>query len=408
MSDQISHWSPPDSDGIKILALDTGAKSTLRGRRRRRCEKADPTSCSLWPQPWRDLLADWLRAGSERRKWSSLLRLAGHRRATLAGQVLEALLRVGLVEVEERLERSRWQTEWIRFVALEQLRARIGLADRDEIQEDWRRLAQTALQTLSLQRARMSLDALPATHALRRMRILIALDQWLITGRFGTRRDFAWNATGDTKGITAAEWRWLEEHVDLASAGVEKHMQAFWLRAPFVLDSVNHALDLNAVPDCIGLTPETIARVTRLTGSVERWQLLENRTSFERAARRYGDQNAVVWLPGYPPPWWEEVMANLLKLCPAPALIACDPDPAGIAIASQACRLWEARGLQWKPWSMSSKHLASLKHRKPLTTVDRQHIGELLKTRLPIEFAELAVWMLSNGEKGEQEGLSDI
>lgn len=297
MSDQTSHWSPPDLDGIRTLALDTGAKSTLRGRRLRRCEKTDLAPCSLWPQPWRDLLADWTRVGGERRKWSSLLQLAGHQRATLARQVLETLLRIGLVEVEERLEQSRWQPVWIRFTAFEQTRVNVGLADREQTQAEWGQVAQTVLRTPRLERARASLDVLPAERALRRMRILIALDQWLLTERFGTRRDFAWSATGDTKGVSATEWSWLEEHIDLVNAGIEKHVQAFWLRAPFVLESAGHALDLNAVPDCIGLTRETIARVTRLTGTVERWQLLENRTSFERAARRYGDQNAVFGCP---------------------------------------------------------------------------------------------------------------
>lgn len=408
MSDQTSHWSRPDLDGIRTLALDTGSKSTLRGRRLRHCDKTDLAACSLWPQPWRDLLADWARVGGERRKWSTLLQLAGHRRATLARQVLEALLRVGLVEIEERLERGRWQSAWVTFTAFEQTRANVGLADREQTQAKWDQLAQTVLRTPRLERARGSLDGLPAERALRRMRILIALDQWLITERFGTRRDFAWSATGDTKGVSAAEWSWLEEHIDLTNGGIEKHVAAFWLRAPFVLESESHALDLNAVPDCIGLTPETIARVASMTGKVEQWRLLENRTSFERAARRYGDQYGVVWLPGHPPTWWEEAMVNLLKLCPAPALIACDPDPAGIEIASQAGRLWTAQGLRWKPWAMSAEHLANLKYRKPLTTFDRQHLSALHTAQLPIELAELAQAMLDRGEKGEQEGSGEL
>lgn len=89
-------------------------------------------------------------------------------------------------------------------------------------------------------------------------------------------------------------------------------------------------------------------------------------------------------------------------------MIACDPDPAGIEIASQAGQLWTAQGLHWEPWSMSVEHLASLEQRKPLTVFDRQYLNSLRTTDLPVELAELAQAMLDRGEKGEQEGLGEF
>mgnify|MGYP001348941980 CR=1 FL=1 len=42
------------------------------------------------------------------------------------------------------------------------------------------------------------------------------------------------------------------------------------------------------------------------------WRLIENRTSFERSARQRTPDMAVVWLPGFPPGWWQESMRHLL------------------------------------------------------------------------------------------------
>ncbi len=52
-------------------------------------------------------------------------------------------------------------------------------------------------------------------------------------------------------------------------------------------------------------------------------------------------------MPGFAPTWWLESVELLITLQPAPALIACDPDPAGIEIALQAGRLWKGARLAW-------------------------------------------------------------
>jgi hypothetical protein len=132
--------------------------------------------------------------------------------------------------------------------------------------------------------------------------------------------------------------------------------------------------------------------------------VVENRTSFERAAKRYGITDAVVWLPGFAPTWWKNALTVLLRAAPAPALLACDPDPAGIEIALDAGSIWRAAGLGWQPWKMSAADLAGLPRRKPLTERDRQRLDALAAVPLPAPLPSLAEWMRNHGEKGEQEG----
>lgn len=112
---------------------------------------------------------------------------------------------------------------------------------------------------------------------------------------------------------------------------------------------------------------------------------------------------AVVWLPGFPPGWWQEGMRQLLAGAPAPAEIACDPDPAGIAIALQAAALWEAAHLPWLPFAMQRDDLLTAPRRKPLTDHDRQQLARLLARPLPLPLRQLADALLELGEKAEQE-----
>ena len=132
---------------------------------------------------------------------------------------------------------------------------------------------------------------------------------------------------------------------------------------------------------------------------------MENRTSFERVARHREADVGVIWLPGFPPSWWHNAVGKLLDIAPAPAYIACDPDPAGIAIALKAAEPWLERDIAWQPWRMAAADISSLRVRKPLTEVDKKQLAALRKTNvLPASLSELAEWMLDHGEKGEQEG----
>lgn len=135
------------------------------------------------------------------------------------------------------------------------------------------------------------------------------------------------------------------------------------------------------------------------------WRLVENLSSFERVARSAVAGEAVLWLPGYPPSWWLGAVRTLLAAAPAPALIACDPDPDGIAIALQAAAPWRDAGLDWMAWKMSADDLADLPVRRPLTGRDRERLHALPDSGLPPVLDSFARLMLEHGETGEQEAM---
>ncbi|MBA2659506.1 MAG: hypothetical protein H0U72_08190 [Nitrosospira sp.] len=397
-------WAAPDALGVCTRDLDVGARSTLRGKRLRRAFPDTFHTLGSWPMEWRELLVDWIRASSPKRKWDTLLTVAGSRRIHFAHELLDALLRGGWVELEERRQSGRWLPVWVSFLELPTLRQQLGLPDKDALAELFRTEALHPFDDSRLRSAQQSLDAFPPQSALRRLALLRALDNWLTGQRFGTRRDFSLFARGTTKAISTAEWEWLERHVDLVELGIEKHIPAVWMRAPVLLLHENLGLDLRMIDDCIALTPDTLSSLTGIEGRIGCWRLLENRTSFERAARRYGDKDFVVWMPGFAPSWWRQSVAQLLTLCPASALIACDPDPAGIEIALQAARIWDKAGLSWQPWGMDVETLSSLPDRQPLSQNDKEQLQRLLRQPLPDSLQALADWMLVHARKGEQEG----
>jgi hypothetical protein len=398
-------WSDPDADGVRTCPLDVGARVTLRGRRMRRRFDLDMKSSGLWPDSWRELLHDWLAtSAAERRRWATLLGRSGHSRSVQAKELLNALLREGWVEVTEQRQPGHWVVTEVRFCALERLRKLVGLPNRDELASQWRALATDKLSDPSLARAATELEGTRLTIALRRRSWLSALDRWASERRSGTQRDFAYYASGQTKGIPASDWGWLETAVDLVSLGVDAHTPMLLLRAPLRMHGPGR-IDLGVAPDFVGLTPQTIALCEGIEGTIGFWRLVENRTSFEHVARRYGGRDAVVWLPGYPPVWWEDAMVRLIALTPAQARIACDPDPAGVAIALAAGRIWNTAGEQWRPWHMNVSVLDRLPNLLPLTQYDRAHAERLLALDPSALVADLLRVMLAKDVKGEQEGL---
>lgn len=398
-------WSAPDKDGIQTCNLDVGAVSTLRGRRRRKGSQVQLDQLALWPSAWRDLLKEWLRQGGARKKWTKLLSVAGGDRVQDALQIMDALLQVGLVEVEEQRERSRWQPLWVEFLDPERIRELVGLTNRNKMQELRTEQGEVEFQSPAVAPLAESLDELPMERAIRRHEILVALDHWISEGYSGTRRDFALFALGDTKAITSAEWSWIDETLPLESIGITQHTPSIWLRAPVAVNFGKGSLDLRCVPDCIGLTPQTIDNAIQVDGQVECWRILENRTVFERVARQRGSVDGVLWVPGFAPSWWKKGVAKVLRLCPAPALIACDPDPAGIDIALSVGKIWSEEKVSWEPWCMDAEVLSALRKRKPLNAYDTNRLQHLIAQRLPEQLERLACWMLENGEKGEQEGI---
>ncbi len=398
-------WSSPDRDGIITCSLDVGAVSTLRGRRKRRGSRPRLEDVTRWPGPWRELLKRWLKGGA-RRKWASLLLTAGSRRVHDAWQIFDALLKAGLIEVEELRENGRWQPLWVEFLELEAVRERVGLTNREKIQRLRDEQAGGRLQNAALVGLLQSLEQMPLERAVRRHELLAALDRWIGGGYDGTRRDFALFARGDTKGISGAEWSWINEALPLETVGISRHTPAIWLRAPLSLTTASGSLDLRCVSDCIGITPETIDRLVSIEGGICCWHILENRTVFENIARQKGADDGVLWVPGFAPSWWKQGVIKILDLCPASALVACDPDPAGIEIALDVGRVWAEKGLDWEPWRMDAETLSSLPQRKDLKEDDYHRLNRLLVQSLPEQLQELSLWMLNNGKKGEQEGIS--
>jgi len=374
---------------------------------KRRCSMpGSPQSLDTLPAEWRELLARWVRRGGNSR-WETLRKDAGTTRVQLADALLDWLLRSGWAAVTEQWKLGAWWPQQVELLYLPQLRRALGLRDKDDDAQHWRE-TRALLQTLSnpaLSPAVLALDELPVQRALARQDLIVKLHDWQVQQQNGTRRDFALFARSDTKALSDAEWNWLESVLDLAEFGIERHTPLLLIAAPLQLQLPHGLLDLAASPDFAALTPATVQAVTAVSGMVSHWQLVENRTSFERVARNREPDMGVIWLPGFPPTWWREAVRHLINLAPAPAHIACDPDPAGISIALKAAELWQERGLAWQPWKMDATDLASLRVRKPLTEGDRQQLTAMqLVPALPSALTGLLKWMLEHGEKGEQEG----
>jgi len=363
-------WSPPDADGIITCNLGVGAASTLRGRRKRKGTRFHINEIAMWPVTWRELLKEWLSQGGTKRKWTGLQKICGSHRIHEGWQLIDYMLKAGLVEVEELRDKGRWQPLWVEFLHMESTREIIGLPNRQKLQKAREANNDHIFQNNALNPLKDSFEAMPAERAVRRHSILVALDQWIIEERSGTRRDFSLFAEGDTKAISSAEWDWIESAICLENVGIYRHTPAVWLRAPLKLITSNGALDLQVVTDNIGLTPETIDRLISIEGQIECWRVLENRTVFERVARQRGAADGVLWVPGFAPSWWRNTVGKLLGLCPAPAMVACDPDPAGIEIALDVGQVWAGKNLFWEPWRMDSETLSCLKRKKKLSDDD--------------------------------------
>ena len=393
----------PDSFSIEFLD-----RSPQPGKRRRRKQGA-PEALGPLPAEWREMTIRWLRRGEKSTtgcRWETLVKDAGAEHYSLTQQVLDWLLNAGWVAVVEQRRHAAWWPIRVEFLDLPALRNDLGLPDPEAPARRWA-LLRTCFDPASepdLALALSQLDGFPATRAADRAELLLAISRWRLEQRGGTRRDFAHFARGATKSITEAEWCWLEGAIDLAAFAIERHTPMLLIAAPLVLEMPKGLLDIGVAPDFAALTPATVRAACSATGTLARWRLVENRTSFERVARSREADTGVVWLPGFPPGWWREAMAQLLKLAPAPAEIACDPDPAGIAIALEAAQPWQAAGISWQPWRMDVTDLAALSSHLPLSPIDRNTLEGLIRRPLPAPLDSLAEWMWRHDKKGEQEG----
>ena len=383
--------------------LLTGASLASPQASRRRFAREETGVPLELPGAQIDLLLRWLKPNQARRRWSTLLADAGSKDLETAMKLADWLLRHGWSVQYEKRSGSRWNSTWLEFPRLDALREMFQLPDPEQLASDWASASAYRFDAADIAAAHTALASLPLARRLQRFSLLKSLDLWRDEERQGTRRDFSLLARGDSKGVTAAEWNWLAAAVDLEKSGIFEHTPHLLVAGPIRLHTGSGSIDLNASTDWAALTPETIATAQRCDGQPGVWRLIENRTSFERSARQRTPDMAVVWLPGFPPGWWQESMRHLLAAAPAPAEIACDPDPAGIAIALQAARLWEASNLPWLPFAMHRDDLLATRQRKPLTEHDRQQLSQLLAGKLPPVLSQLAATLLELGEKAEQE-----
>ena len=329
-------------------------------QKRRRTATCPPQTLDTLPAEWRELLARWTERNSNSH-WETLCNDAGSNRVQLAYALLDWLLRSGWAAVTQQWKHGDWLPQRVELLHQPQLRATLGLRDKEDEAQRWQDI-RASLQTLDsppLSSAVLVLDELSVQRALARQDLIFKLHDWQMRQQSGTRRDFALFARGDTKALNDSEWSWLESVLDLAEFGIERHTPLLLIAAPLTLRMPHGHLDLAASPDFAALTPASVQAVTAVSGTVSRWQLVENRTSFERVAKKREPDVGVIWLPGFPPSWWRKAVGRLLDHAPASAFLACDPDPAGIAIALKAAELWQERGLEWQPWKMSASDLAS-------------------------------------------------
>jgi len=378
-------------------------------KKRRRYAEGNPASLATIPGEWRELLLLWLRRGGNSR-WETLLKDAGLARKSTAETLLDWLLRHAWVVVDEERRLGDWWPYRIELRHIKALRSELGLPDEDDIATRWKAL-RASLQAQADQHSddRLltvldQLDAMPIARAISRAELVTALLNWAADERSGTYRDFSLYARAATKEISVTEWQWLDSILDLAAFNIEQHIPLLLISADVKLRDASGEINLAVMPDFAALTPATIKSMYTAESKVTSWLLVENRTSFERVAKRRQAHEGVIWLPGYPPGWWREAVAKLIAIAPAPARIACDPDPAGIAIALSAIQLWQVAGLGAAAWKMGVAEMHNLAHTQKLTENDKQHLNTLLKQKLPEELQTLAEYLVIHQQKGEQEG----
>jgi hypothetical protein len=396
-------WSTPDLQGIKTLNIDVGAKRTLRGKRRRRSVSETPGSLAMLAEEQKGVIRAWIKGSSSRRKWNNLLATSGFANILLAEELLRTLLEASWIEVEEHRTQRGWETVWVDFLAYEDLREHLGLSNRDKEKAQADNLGGD-FATDDLRVSAAQLDALSAATKIKRHELLSSLDGWIQEGIQGTRRDFSLFARGRTKDITSAEWDWLESQLDLASFGIVTHTPLVRIKIPGALVFPEGQVDFRLLPSFVALTEGQILRATGFQGELSCWKVVENLTSFERVVGSSGEKEGVIWVPGFAPSWWVRSVTHLLAMARAPGMISCDPDPAGLLIASQVGEVWKQQKVAWEPWFMNPKDFEG---KGILISMTDPDLG-LLKTfnargcNHP-GLVELARWLEKHNKKLEQE-----
>lgn len=400
----MTEWSAPDERGIRTRVLYVKPKRRISGERHRAAIRAADAGQVVLDDAHRTLLRDLLRRFKGAWRWNRILRVAGEARVELAYSLVSVLLAAGYVDAVERRDARGWQPYLITPLTRRELQRLAGLPDDESMQASLEVALRYAGETTLTQQLRLQLDTGRIDIRLRRALLLSHLDRWLAEKRTGTRRDFALLATGETKGIEDADWRWLEANDVLEPAGIVEHAPLLLVGGMVSLSyAAGQRLDIAAANGPLGLPAAALTHVVTAP-SPTAWVIIENRTVFDRACTLPAT-TGLLWVPGHAPHWWLEAVSRLLHCAPAPTIVACDPDPAGIEIAARLLALWEDRGLAWQLAGMDGGALDALPARRALSPWDRDALSRL--SGLPPALESLRQALLDRGAKGEQEGFFD-
>lgn len=397
----MTEWSEPDERGVRTQIVHVSPRRRISGERHRVAEKITSVNQVVLDDERRSLLKDILRRFKSAWKWDRILAMAGHGRVELARELLSMLLEAGYVKLIERRDVRGWQPVRIEPIADRELRALAGIPEHDETMAALGSAMQYQGQSEFAHKLQATLGAGRLDVRLRRARLIPLLDRWLEAGRLGTRRDFALFATGHTKGVEDADWRWLEVNKVLEPAGIVEHIPLVLVAGAFsLIDSDQRRLDVEMARGPIGFPLSAVKNSVKAIPPAA-WIIIENRTVFDKASALPSNVG-LLWVPGYAPTWWLSIVEALLNLAPARVVIACDPDPAGIEIAARALTLWQRRELPWRIVGMDAAALDALPCHAALSAWDRAALVRMGELPAPLEAFRQA--LATYGKKGEQEG----
>lgn len=394
--------------GLQCDFLDSGRQPK---KRKRYLILSEPDLIALQhlPAVWQQLMRDYLKLGSNSR-WSSWQKLAGLTHKNDLDSLYDWLLRYGFIFTYESFKNGEWWPYKIEWQHTNLLRKALGLKVPEEQQSALQQLLQGLSEHTNDDQRWLSLIASLATFpvgtALRRAQLLQSLRQWQQAQRIGSHRDFALFSRGDTKALSSSEWAWIESQLDLSDYGIQPHTPLLYIAANMQFQLSSGVLDIAPSQPFIALPISSLATLTAIRGAQLRaWIVVENLTSFERVAAKREADTAVVWLPGFAPGWWQQLMSLMIRLCPAPLQIACDPDPSGVSIALNVMQLWQSQQLEAHPWCMGVAELRQCQHRKSLDMYDQRRLLSLLQMlpELHPTLAALVQYMQDTQQKAEQE-----
>lgn len=394
-----------------------------RGARDRCASGPVPEALPMLDPDHGAVLRRWASSDGARRSRSALLKDAAPVSIETAEALCDLLLRQGWIVRHDRLVGGVWQWAFISWRDLPRLQGLLGVSsprlrveERQALIEDADAWLQSRAETADgsaldpdlLDELGRALVQLREEKSRRvdllgiRLQLLRAVAAWHDEGRQGSRRDFALYARGTTKALGDAEWRWLEAAFDLERLRIARFASVVWLAGDLNLKWNDQQVQMGPL-HCLGLPLADLMRVSAASRP-ECWWLIENRSSFERQALQLEAGVVLIWMPGRPSIPWQEAVAHLLRLAPAPAWISADADPSGVDIACTVGAVWQAQALSWQPYRMGVTQLSETSQDWPLNDHDRRLIdGLLARASLPSALRELCLAMQSEGRKAEQE-----